>query len=150
MQGSPRTASSPSGRARPQIKALVADGPLQLSIFDERDLAEITAPDYPGEQLIVCRNAEQSVGSRARVPLARESVDHEALLVCRGYFLRLGIEIEDTLIEVLDRLNQWQFPVESCSFLKLPRRINLMLVDDALGIAELQHQCLFVLVHDEE
>jgi len=42
----------------PQIKALVAGGPLQLSIFDERDLAEITAPDYPGERLIVCRNAE--------------------------------------------------------------------------------------------
>ena len=42
----------------PQIKALVAEGPLQLSIFDERDLAEITAPDYPGERLIVCRNAE--------------------------------------------------------------------------------------------
>jgi hypothetical protein len=42
----------------PQIKALVADGPLQLSIFDERDLAEITAPDYPGERVIVCRNAE--------------------------------------------------------------------------------------------
>jgi hypothetical protein len=33
----------------PQIKALVADGPLQPSIFDERDLAEITAPDYPGD-----------------------------------------------------------------------------------------------------
>jgi hypothetical protein len=38
--------------------ALVDEGPLQLSIFDERDLAEITAPDYPGERLIVCRNAE--------------------------------------------------------------------------------------------
>jgi hypothetical protein len=33
------------------------DGPLQMSLFDERDLAEISAPDiYPGERLIVCRN----------------------------------------------------------------------------------------------
>jgi transposase len=33
------------------------DGPLQLSLFDERDLAEITAPEqFPGERLIVCRN----------------------------------------------------------------------------------------------
>src|SRR5277367_1967643 len=33
------------------------DGPLQLSLFDERDLAEIAAPEqFPGERLIVCRN----------------------------------------------------------------------------------------------
>ena len=32
----------------PQIQALAEGGPLQLSLFDERDLAEITAPDYPG------------------------------------------------------------------------------------------------------
>jgi hypothetical protein len=41
----------------PQLQALaVPDGPLQLSLFDDRDLAEITSPDYPGERLIVCRN----------------------------------------------------------------------------------------------
>jgi hypothetical protein len=40
----------------PQIKQLVETGPLQLSLFDERDLAEIAALDYPGERLIVCRN----------------------------------------------------------------------------------------------
>jgi len=41
----------------PQIRALAAeDGPLQLSLFDDRDMAEITSPDYPGERLIVCRN----------------------------------------------------------------------------------------------
>src|ERR1700751_6008375 len=32
------------------------DGPLQLSLFDEQDLAEIRSPDYPGERLIACRN----------------------------------------------------------------------------------------------
>ncbi|MBV8576238.1 MAG: IS1634 family transposase, partial [Acetobacteraceae bacterium] len=42
----------------PQIQALTESGPLQLSLFDERNLAEITAPDYPGERLIVCRNPE--------------------------------------------------------------------------------------------
>ncbi|HEY5986612.1 MAG TPA: IS1634 family transposase [Streptosporangiaceae bacterium] len=40
----------------PQIQALVSDGRLQLSLFDEKDLAEITHPAYPGERLIVCRN----------------------------------------------------------------------------------------------
>ncbi len=40
----------------PAIKKLVNKGALQLSLFDERDLAEITDPDYPGERLVVCRN----------------------------------------------------------------------------------------------
>ena len=40
----------------PQIQALVNEGQLQLSLFDTRDLAEISAPDYPGERLIVCKN----------------------------------------------------------------------------------------------
>jgi hypothetical protein len=41
----------------PAIKKLMADdGPLQLSLFDQQNLAEITSPDYPGERLIACRN----------------------------------------------------------------------------------------------
>jgi Transposase DDE domain len=40
----------------PQVKALVRDGALQLSLFDETDLAEITHPDYPGERLVACKN----------------------------------------------------------------------------------------------
>jgi len=40
----------------PQIQQLAADGNLQLSLFDEKDLAEIQHPAYPGERLIACRN----------------------------------------------------------------------------------------------
>jgi hypothetical protein len=40
----------------PQIRKLVDGGSLQLSLFDERDLAEITDPGFPGERLVVCRN----------------------------------------------------------------------------------------------
>ena len=51
----------------PAIQALAQDdGPLQLSLFDERDLAEISAPDmFPGERLIVCRNRDLAA-ERAR------------------------------------------------------------------------------------
>ena len=43
----------------PAIAALAADeGPLQMSLFDDQDLAEITHPDYPGERLIACRNPD--------------------------------------------------------------------------------------------
>jgi hypothetical protein len=40
----------------PQVKTLVRDGALQLSLFDQTDLAEITHPDYPGERLVACKN----------------------------------------------------------------------------------------------
>ena len=41
----------------PAIAALAADdGPLQMSLFDQQDLAEISHPDYPNERLIACRN----------------------------------------------------------------------------------------------
>jgi hypothetical protein len=40
----------------PAIRALVEAGDLQLSLFDERNLAEISSPDFPGERLVVCRN----------------------------------------------------------------------------------------------
>jgi hypothetical protein len=42
----------------PSIKALVEGGALQLSLFDDRDMAAITSPDYPAERLIVCRNPD--------------------------------------------------------------------------------------------
>jgi transposase len=41
-----------------QIRALVEGGALQLGLFDERNLFELTHPDYPGERLMACRNSE--------------------------------------------------------------------------------------------
>jgi hypothetical protein len=40
----------------PQVKKLVKQGSLQLSLFDQTNLAEIESADYPGERLVVCRN----------------------------------------------------------------------------------------------
>ena len=42
----------------PTIKELLNSGALQLSLFDQRDMASITAPDFPGERLVVCRNPD--------------------------------------------------------------------------------------------
>jgi len=49
----------------PAIQALAENGPLQPSLFDDRDMGEIFAADYPGERLIVCRN-RQLAAERAR------------------------------------------------------------------------------------
>ena len=40
------------------IRALVEQGQLQLGLFDERNLMEITSPEYPGERLVACRNPQ--------------------------------------------------------------------------------------------
>jgi hypothetical protein len=43
-------------RAPAITKLMADDGPLQLSLFDQQDLAEISSPDFPGERLVACRN----------------------------------------------------------------------------------------------
>jgi transposase len=50
----------------PAIRALVEKGSVQLSLFDETDLAEVSFPDFPGERLVVCRNPLLAA-ERARV-----------------------------------------------------------------------------------
>ena len=60
----------------PAIAKLLASGAVQLSLFDERDLVEITHPDYPGERLIVCRNpqlAQERRRKRAELLAATEA-----------------------------------------------------------------------------
>ena len=62
----------------PQIRSLVDSGALQLGLFDQRSLAEITHPDFPGERLVVCKNpALAAERARKREDLLRAT---EALL----------------------------------------------------------------------
>jgi transposase len=49
----------------PAIKELLNSGTLQLTLFDQRDMASITSPDFPGERLVVCRNPDLAA-ERAR------------------------------------------------------------------------------------
>jgi hypothetical protein len=61
----------------PAIAALASDdGPLQMSLFDIQNFAEITHPDYPGERLICCRNpvlAEQRARKREELLAATDT-----------------------------------------------------------------------------
>lgn len=57
------------------IKKLVSQNTIDLSLFDERDLAEVTSPDFPGERLVVCRNpllADRRAKKRAELLEASE------------------------------------------------------------------------------
>ena len=58
-----------------QIRVLVNDGALQLSLFDQQNLFEITHPDYPGERLVCCHNpalAQQRARKRDELLAATE------------------------------------------------------------------------------
>jgi hypothetical protein len=92
----------------PQIQALAQDhGPLQLSLFDERDLAEISSPDFPGERLILCRNRDLAA-ERARkreallVATERELARIQAQVRRKGSPLRAGVEIGLAVGEVVN------------------------------------------------
>jgi len=50
----------------PAIKELLANGAIQPDLFDQRDMASITAPDYPGERLVVCRNRDLAAERRRK------------------------------------------------------------------------------------
>jgi len=72
----------------PAIRALVEGGQLQLSLFDERGLAEIASPEYPGERLVVCRNpvlaAERARKREELLAVTEAALAKVARLVARG------------------------------------------------------------------
>ena len=92
----------------PQIQALAQDrGPLQLSLFDERDLAEISSPDFPGERLIVCRNRDLAAerGRKREALLAateRDLARVQAQVYRKGSPLRTAAEIGLAVGEVVN------------------------------------------------
>ena len=76
----------------PAIRALVAAGDLQLSLFDQRDLAEISSSEFPGERLVVCRNpalaAERARKREALLAATEAALDRVAARVERGTLTR--------------------------------------------------------------
>jgi hypothetical protein len=111
----------------PAIKALVAGGTLQLSLFDERDMAAITAPAFPGERLIVCRNPDLARERRRKreALLAATERDLAALaaaLARRRRPLRGAAAIGLKVGAVLDRH-------------KMAKHFELTITDDRFGFA---------------
>ncbi len=87
-------------RAPAIAKLADEDGPLQLTLFDTQDLAEITHPDYPGERLIACRNpvlADQRTRKRSEMLAATEAaLAPIATAVAQGRLCgadRIGIKV---------------------------------------------------------
>ena len=92
----------------PAIQALVASGRLQMTLFDERNMASITSPDYPNERLIVCRNPDLAADrQRKRIELldatARDLARIQAAVSRQRKPLRGSAEIALKVGAVLDQ-----------------------------------------------
>jgi len=84
-----------------QIRALLEDGSLQLGLFDERNLFELTHPEFPGERLVACRNPELAElrahkrrdlleATAAELTKVRSMVEHKRLRGRDQIGLRVG------------------------------------------------------------
>ena len=115
----------------PAIKKLMADdGPLQLSLFDQQDLAEITSGDFPGERLIACRNpvlAEQRARKRQDLLTATEKLLAPVLARVQAGRLSGAAKIG---VEVGKVINKY----------KTGKHFDVAITDDSLTIARRQDQ----------
>jgi len=78
------------------IRELVTGGHLQLGLFDERNLCELTHPDFPGERLVACRNPELAT-LRARKRQALLAATRQELEKVRGMVARGRLTGQDVI-----------------------------------------------------
>jgi len=115
----------------PAIAKLAAEnGPLQLSLFDQADLAEITHPDYPNERLIACRNpllAAERARKRADLLAATE----HALAPLADRVAAGRLHGADTIgIKVGKLIDKY----------KMAKHFQLAITDDTLAVTRKQQQ----------
>jgi Transposase DDE domain len=89
----------------PQVKALARGGDLQLTLFDQTDLAEITSPDFPGERLVACKNpfgeAERARKRESLLAAAEADLGKIAAACARA---RRPLRGQDTIAVRVDRV----------------------------------------------
>lgn len=114
----------------PAIAKLTADqGPLQLSIFDQANLAEITHPDYPGERLIACRNpllADQRSRKRGELLDATEAALAPLLTAVAAGRLAGSDTIGIKVGKLIDKF-------------KMAKHLQVAITDTSLSITRRQH-----------
>jgi Transposase DDE domain len=113
-----------------QIKALAEDGPLQLGLFDEMSLAEISHPDFPGERLVACRNpalATERARKRGELLAATETELDKVSRLVEGGKLKGAAKIGVRVGRVLGRF-------------KVARHFDLQITDTTFSHARRHDQ----------
>jgi hypothetical protein len=116
----------------PSVAALATSGALQMSLFDEVNLAEITHPDYPGERLVACRNPALAA-ERAR--------KRQALLVATEADLgevRTAVERERQALRGQDNIALRVGKVINRH--KMAKHFELVIADDSFSFSRKEEQ----------
>ncbi len=114
----------------PAIRTLADDGTLQLGLFDERNLAEISHPDFPGERLVVCRNgalAAERARKRIELLAATEAALGRVVARVEAGSLRGAARIGLALGRVIDRF-------------KMAKHFELDIADDHLVVTRRERE----------
>ena len=111
----------------PQVKALVRGGDLQLTLFDQTDLAEITSPDFPGERLVACKNpfleAERARKRESLLAATEADLEKIAAACARS---RRPLRGQDTIAVRVDRVLNRR---------KVAKHLTIDITDDSLRYA---------------
>jgi hypothetical protein len=113
-----------------QIKALATNGPLQLGLFDQMSLAEISHPDFPGERLVACRNpalAAERARKRAELLAATQAELDKVARLVEGGKLAGAAKIGVRVGKVLGRF-------------KVAKHFDLQITDTSFGYAHRRAQ----------
>ena len=109
----------------PQVKKLVREGDLQLSLFDVQDLAEITSPEFPGERLVACMNpfleAERARKRESLLAATEADLDKIAAACARA---RLPLRGKDKIAVRADRVLRRR---------KVAKHFTVQVTDDSLS-----------------
>ena len=107
------------------IRTLVEQGHLQLGLFDERNLLEISSPDFPGERLIACRNPE--------LAKLRAHTRDDLLLATQGNLQKVQARVEAGKLVGRDKIGLAAGKV--VNQYKVAKHFELVIDDTALGFA---------------
>ncbi len=114
----------------PQVKKLVRDGDLQLTLFDVQDLAEITSPDFPGERLVACKNpfleAERARKRESLLAATEADLQKIAAACARA---RRPLRGQDTIAVRVDRVLNRR---------KVGKHFTIAITDDSFSYARNQ------------
>ena len=114
----------------PQVKKLVRDGDLQLTLFDVQDLAEITSPDFPGERLVACMNpfleAERARKRESLLAATEADLEKIAAACARA---RRPLRGQDTIAVRADRVLNRR---------KVGKHFTIAITDDSFSYARNQ------------
>ena len=109
------------------IRSLVEQGHVQMGLFDERNLLEISSPDFPGERLVACRNPQ--------LAKLRAHTREDLLVATEKSLQKIKVRVADAKLAGKDRIGVAVGKV--VNRYKVAKHLDLVITDDSLSFSRL-------------